>query len=136
MPAIFSVKTVILTQYLNIFCPSKKAPRWKVIVSLIVANAIFFTILFFLEIFQCIPRPKIWNPSIPGSCINIEQTFIASGVINVCDDFTILILPISWIWRLQSPLRKKIGICVVFCTGVLYVAFFADRRWLAKLIVL
>lgn len=39
---------------------------------------------------------------LPGKCINIEKTFVATGVINVCDDFTILVLPLVWVWKLHT----------------------------------
>ena len=52
MPTIFFTKTVILLQYLSIFCPSRSSVRWKLVIGLIAANAVFFAILMFIEIFQ------------------------------------------------------------------------------------
>lgn len=86
---------------------------------LIIVNAVAFTIFLFLEIYECNPRQKIWTPSIPGSCINIQKTFVAAGALNVVDDFLILFLPIGWVWKLQIPTRRKLGIAVIFATGIL-----------------
>ena len=83
------------------------------------ANVVFFTILFFMEIFTCIPREKIWNPMVPGTCIDIQNTFVATGVINVCDDFIILILPVYWVWLLQISTKRKVGISLIFAAGLL-----------------
>lgn len=93
--------------------------RFWAIMGFIGFNLIFFTILMFLEIFQCVPRPKIWNPMLPGQCIDINSTFVATGVINVIDDFAILILPIAWILKLQTTTKKKLSISAVFLVGLL-----------------
>ena len=119
MPSILLTKIAILLQFVELFVTQRKSSRWYALVGLMVANSIFFAILFFLEIFQCLPREKIWIPSLSGTCIDINKTFVASGVINVLDDFTILMLPISWVWKLHTPNRKKIGISLVFGTGLL-----------------
>jgi hypothetical protein len=119
MPAISFTKISILVQFLHIFVTGKRNWRSYILWSLIALNAIFFSILFFLEIFQCIPRAKIWNPSLAGKCINIQQTFVASAVINICDDFTILTLPLFWIWTLQMGRKKKLGVSLIFATGLL-----------------
>jgi hypothetical protein len=73
----------------------------------------------FVEIFQCVPRKKIWNPTVQGKCININQTFVATGVINVVDDWVILILPLVWTWKLQLRTKQKIGVSLIFATGLL-----------------
>src|SRR4051812_39343127 len=103
MPAILFTKVAILLQLLEIFAPPLivRNFRWYSLWTLIGLNTIFFTTLMFIEIFQCSPRKKIWNPMIEGSCININQTFVATGVINVVDDRVILILPLVWTWKLQ-----------------------------------
>lgn len=119
MPAILFTKVSVLMQLLDIFAPQRPSWRWWTLLALIVANSCFFTILFFIEIFECIPRKKIWMPSLPGHCININQTFVASAVINVIDDFLILALPISWIIKLHMNSRRKLGISFIFATGLL-----------------
>ena len=119
MPGIFLVKAAVLLQLSDIFVAKKRNARWWIITCLIAANAIFFTILLFLEIFECVPRTKIWTPTVPGRCINIEETFVATGAINVLDDFLILGLPMIWIWQLHTPTRRKMGIAAVFAAGLL-----------------
>ena len=87
---------------------------------------ILFNFLFYLanlpvEIWPCVPRSKLWTPTEPGHCINNEEVFVAGGTINVVSDFTILLLPIVEVWRLQMSTRRKIGVSAVFATGLLYV---------------
>ena len=61
----------------------------------------------------------MWNPDIPGHCIESRSIWIISGVVNVLSDFSILILPFPIIWRLQIPKSKKLGIVAVFGVGLL-----------------
>ncbi|KAH8714036.1 hypothetical protein GQ44DRAFT_776048 [Phaeosphaeriaceae sp. PMI808] len=119
MPAILFTKVAILLQLLEIFVPPRltnNTRRYSLYI-LMALNTTFFTMLMFLEIFQCKPRRKIWNPTIPGRCININQTFVATGVINVIDDFIILIIPLVWTWRLRLRMKQKIGVSLIFATG-------------------
>ena len=122
MPAILFTKTSILLQLLQIFVPQRRGNRYYTILTLVGINVVFFTILMFLEIFECVPRQKIWSPILPGKCVDIEKTFVATGVINVCDDFSILILPLFWVWKLHIPTKRKTGISLIFATGLLYVS--------------
>jgi hypothetical protein len=121
MPAILFTKIAILLQLLDIFAPPQvlRNLRWYTLWTLIGLNTAFFTTLMFVEIFQCVPRKKIWNPTVQGKCININQTFVATGVINVVDDWVILILPLVWTWKLQLRTKQKIGVSLIFATGLL-----------------
>ena len=44
---------------------------------------------------------------------------ITQGAVGVATDFVVLCLPIPVVWRLQLPLRKKLGILAIFMTGLL-----------------
>lgn len=79
----------------------------------------FYVAIFFVVIFECSPREKIWNPTRPGTCIDINSVFITTGVWNVLSDLCILILPIRAIWLLQMATRQKWQISAVFATGLL-----------------
>ena len=94
---------------------------------------ILFNFLFYLanlpvEIWPCVPRSKLWTPTEPGHCINNEEVFVAGGTINVVSDFTILLLPIVEVWRLQMSTQRKLGVSAVFATGLLYVVHNACKN--------
>lgn len=38
---------------------------------------------------------------------------------NVLSDFYLLAIPIPVVWKLQLPLRRKVGVIAVFMTGFL-----------------
>ena len=119
MPAILFTKLTILLQLLQVFVVGKRNFRYFFLHTLIWLNTLFFATLLFLEIFQCWPRVKIWDATAPGHCIDISVTFVATAAINVASDLSILILPIFWVSKLNMPWRKKVGVVLVFGTGVL-----------------
>ena len=118
-PMIFTAKLLILIQYLRIFAPARRGFTFWGSHILIWTNLMFYVAIFFVVIFECIPREKIWNPTRRGTCVNIDAVFITTGVWNVFSDLCILILPIRAIWLLQIATRKKWQISAVFATGLL-----------------
>ena len=70
------------------------------------------------NILECSPRRKLWDPTIHGHCISSNGFGVSSGALNVISDFSILLLPLPLIWRLQMPINKKISVTVVFGFGL------------------
>ncbi|KAL8744111.1 MAG: hypothetical protein Q9190_003612 [Brigantiaea leucoxantha] len=126
-PTIFLAKLVILTQYLRIFAPFKKGFTYWATHILIWSNALFYIATFFVVLFQCIPRTKIWRPSVSGRCIDIDAEIITNGAWNVASDIAILLLPIRAIWQLKLSRRKKLEVSGVFAIGLLYVTGFNGK---------
>ena len=67
---------------------------------------------------KCSPRSKSWDDSVPGHCFSVHQLGASSGVLNVISDFSIFILPMHLIWRLQMSWTKKWRIFAVFTVGL------------------
>ena len=112
----------ILTQYLRIFVPTRQGngPIFWCTTVLMLLNVIFYIIEFFLNIMQCSPRARLWNRQLPGTCIGSSNIVYTAGF-NVISDVIILVLPLAKVWRLQMSLRRKLGISLIFSTGVMYV---------------
>lgn len=66
-----------------------------------------YTIMMFLYIFLEISKELYVNEAV--------------GAINLITDIYILCLPIAAVSKLQLPTRKKIGVMMIFFTGLLYV---------------
>jgi len=80
----------------------------------------FYSVDIIFEIAMCSPREKIWNRLITtGHCFDANAANNATGIFNVISDFSILILPMIPIWKLQMPLRKKILMIAIFATGTM-----------------
>ena len=121
-PLIFVTKLSILLQIRRLFCPPGTKDRFRTALDVIIwLNALFYLADTFIEIFQCVPRKKISNPKIPGRCVNIGAAIIITACINIASDICIFVLPLVRIWRLQMPLRRKIGVSAIFAFGLLYV---------------
>ncbi|EUC33507.1 hypothetical protein COCCADRAFT_4984 [Bipolaris zeicola 26-R-13] len=97
------------------------AVYWVIMVSL-VANAIAYTVLLFLYIFNCWPLEKMRNPLLPGHCLNWQPSVIAIGVVNLVSDIEALCVPIWAIWTLSLELKRKFQIFAVFAVALLAVA--------------
>lgn len=80
---------------------------------------LYFTACLFITIFQCTPRAKIWNPAIPGTCLNYQAYIFATGIFNVVSDIIMLVFPMICIWNLQMSFKRKLGVSAVFFAGSL-----------------
>lgn len=121
-PTVFFIKLSILLQYLRVFVPSRKANMgmFLAVYSVILAMLIFYLVDTAFNIFLCRPRQKLWDPLMDGgSCYDLFASMQATAIFNVVSDIAILVLPISTIWKLQIPPKKKMAIFVVFATGLL-----------------
>ncbi|MCJ1242663.1 hypothetical protein MMC14_010672 [Varicellaria rhodocarpa] len=117
-PLIFAAKLSILLQFKRIFVPRQKNVIYWCIYIIIWLNLLFYLIDTFVVAFACSPREKIWNPTIPGHCVNNNLNFVVTGICNIVSDFSILLLPLYSIWLLQLPFKKKLAVSAIFATGL------------------
>lgn len=70
----------------------------------------------------CRPVSYFWNKfsGAKGTCINVNQFVLALGIINMLNDFIVLLIPFPRIVTLQMSVRKKVAICGIMAVGVLY----------------
>lgn len=93
---------------------------WYTARIIIVITGIYYTISTFISIFACSPREAIWNPLINDArCLNTNISVLVTCLFNIISDITILILPARAVWKLRIPIKKKIGIILLFATGLL-----------------
>ncbi len=78
---------------------------------------IFYIAVLFVAVFACWPREKIWDPLVPGKCVNAPAVLITTSAINAATDLVILFLPIVSVWKLQMGSHKKWGVSAIFATG-------------------
>ena len=118
-PAIFFAKLSLLMLYLRVFSPNKLT---RSLIYLGVASTLAFYLATSVTFgVLCIPRPsETWlEADFSTRCRHsIVMTYI-QGIFNVVSDFYILVLPMPVVWNLQMPLRRKVGVSVIFMTGLL-----------------
>ncbi|KAL8767435.1 MAG: hypothetical protein Q9194_005980 [Teloschistes cf. exilis] len=103
---IMTTKIAVLLQYLRIFVPTRNR-NFYLTWSLIGVNVIINISLGLAFGVQCIPRRKIWTPTLEGRCIDLGAAFLVSAVTNTITDISAFLLPLSSIWELQLPRERK-----------------------------
>lgn len=117
-PAIFLAKLSILLMFRRLFDTAGTGKTHYLIHILIWANLAFYFPYLAATVFQCVPRARIWDPTLKGGCINLQAAFIAASAINVVSDFSILLLPLYRISKLKIPTRRKMGVLAIFAVGL------------------
>ena len=116
-----STKVAILLLYRRVFSPLGQGLFEKVIRLFIAILCLFYIATFFAKIFLCVPRARIWNKSVPGTCLDNAAVLNTNGIFNLLTDVIILLVPLKAVWSLQLDRRRKIGVVMVFTLGFLYV---------------
>ncbi|KAF2962755.1 hypothetical protein GQX73_g10818 [Xylaria multiplex] len=111
-------KLSILCLYRRVFSPH----RWSwfdiSIITLIVFLVGFYTSTTFVKIFECSPREKIWNNTLPGKCVEVKWILNISGGFNTVTDYLILLLPVHAVRGLQMPKAKRVLVVLAFTFGL------------------
>jgi hypothetical protein len=78
------------------------------------ATAIFFGV-------ACVPRPhNTWLiTALSPQCSSTKRMNYAHGSFGVVSDLYIFILPLPGLWKLQLPVKKKVGVCAIFLAGLM-----------------
>ncbi|KAF2762254.1 hypothetical protein EJ05DRAFT_202458 [Pseudovirgaria hyperparasitica] len=122
-------KTAICITYLQLF-PS---PKNRLFCHIFLVFTISWCIAAItVNIFQCIPVNGMWEllPSLSTrKCINVKVALVISASFNSLSDLCIYLWPTRMIWRIQIPLRQRLGLIAVFCTGILICVTGAVRMW-------
>lgn len=106
-----AVRLTFLFFYYRIFS-HQGTVRYVLIGSIIVLSALNLGI-FFATLFNCNPRERSWNQTVPGKCINPKILPWLSGASSALGDIFVLLLPLPVLWGLNMDFKKKVG---VFCT--------------------
>ncbi|KAH8698007.1 hypothetical protein BGW36DRAFT_281749, partial [Talaromyces proteolyticus] len=117
-PVMLMAKLSVLFQLNRIFVVSRTTLIYWLTQVLIGGNICCYLSLALALGLSCIPRAKLWDPELPGHCISSTSSIIASSVINIVSDVTILILPVFAVWQLQLPVKSKLIVSAAFGSGI------------------
>ncbi|CZR56511.1 uncharacterized protein PAC_06400 [Phialocephala subalpina] len=101
--------------------------RWQriTIYTLLGVLALFNAFYIFIVILQCTPVEFYWfryqvNSPVHGTCnktkLAIIPTYI-SLLLNVVSDFTLALLPVSFVWKSKMEIRTKVSVVGVLALG-------------------
>lgn len=83
--------------------------------------------VFFAAIFQCSPITYTWDKTIiGGSCFDQEAFYRYVSPPNIVTDVLILVMPLPYVWKLQTQVEQKVALTGVFLLGSLWVSPLRD----------
>ena len=80
-------------------------------------NALWYVGCTVAACLQCVPPKKLWDPLIKGQCADRFAIIIAATISDSLLDFSMMVLPISVLKRLQMSMRHKINLAMIFVIG-------------------
>lgn len=111
-------KISILFFYLRIF-PQRKF-RWACY-AVMGWVGLSGTVFVFLQIFQCVPVSFVWEGWLgtfgPHWCLNVHALTYTAAAFSITQDLIILIMPLPLLWNLNTGLRQRIDIGIMFSLG-------------------
>ncbi|KAF9697717.1 hypothetical protein EKO04_003971 [Ascochyta lentis] len=107
-------KMAFVALYYRIF----PQPHFRKACAVLMTISIGWTVSFlFVVIFQCSPVHRVYNRTIPGTCINFFWHRWTNAILNLLTDVAIFILPIPVIVRLNMSIGSRIGLVILFSMG-------------------
>ncbi|KAK9413329.1 putative G-protein coupled receptors family 1 profile domain-containing protein [Seiridium unicorne] len=91
---------------------------------LMYACAVSYVAVFLTLTFGCFPTYRNWQvvPDPGLKCTFRMQNFVVTVVLNVLTDAAILCIPLPLLWQLQVPLKKKLVVGLLICSGFFVIA--------------
>ncbi|KAI6904056.1 hypothetical protein D0869_13867 [Hortaea werneckii] len=114
--SLFFIKVSILMLYLRLAGSLRTFLYWGAIGTLVIIVAQFVSTVAVVGT-QCIPMATYWDPTIDGTCININDFFYSTNIFTIITDIMIIGLPIATLWKLNCPRAQKYGIMLAFLLG-------------------
>ncbi|THV82269.1 hypothetical protein D6D29_04776 [Aureobasidium pullulans] len=122
-----ATKISILAFFLRVFPQQQFRKIIYGVIGICVAYGLSFVLA---TTFQCNPVPYSWkqlDSTYQGSCNNIHLQGWMSAIFNIIIDLIILILPLKELYALQTSLKKKLMVMVMFSLGI-FVTFVSVVR--------
>lgn len=74
-------------------------------------------------IFQCTPVSGVWDKGYEKAvCVNSKDFWISYATLNIATDLVLLGMPLHRLTRLKMSPLDKLGLALVFCTGLVFTA--------------
>jgi hypothetical protein len=80
---------------------------------------------FLAQVFSCRPISYYWNQwdgEHEGSCTSHNSLLLAHSIINIFLDILVIALPMPVLVKLHMSIEKRVGMCLIFAVGLVYVS--------------
>jgi len=102
---------------------TQRVYKWIIYITIAIVTAYSFC-FFLVVVLQCHPASYYWNQDQPGHCTNPDVMIgatITYGVVCMATDFTIGIIPIFIVRRLQMNFRTKCAVAGILAMAGVFV---------------
>lgn len=79
---------------------------------------LYYVATVIAKIWECTPRARAWDQSIPGHCIDVLMLVNVDGIFNAVTDFIMVIMPLQVVWNLNMKVTKKVYVVLAFTFGM------------------
>jgi hypothetical protein len=119
--AICITKLAILWLYRRVFSAYPRSTFDMTVIVLIVVLVLYYVATDLAKIWECVPRTRAWDQSVPGHCIDSLMLVNVDGIFNAVTDFIIVIMPLLTVWNMNMVIQKKVYVVLGFTFGLWYV---------------
>jgi hypothetical protein len=77
-----------------------------VLMAVIISFGIAMAVSFLL---MCIPLPKMWIPTIEGTCMDLKAFSVSGGVLNMFFDIVVFAFPLPFLRHVKCTFLLLIG---------------------------
>lgn len=88
------------------------------VIVMIILLVLYYVATVIAKIWECVPRSRAWDQSIPGHCIDILMLVNVDGVFNAVTDFIMVIMPLGVVWNLSMKFTRKVHVVLAFTFGM------------------
>ncbi|KAK5991669.1 hypothetical protein PT974_07702 [Cladobotryum mycophilum] len=118
------LKLSILCFYLSIFT----TPKFRIAVYVVMGlTAAHFAVVVLRAFLLCRPVAFNWDKSITGTCGDRVKAYLATCVLNLLIDLSVVALPMPALWSLKMPLKKKLAVSGILGLGLVICGITAAR---------
>lgn len=109
------VKLSLLALYYRFFSVNKSFVRWVWVIGTL--HFCWFMAMFWIRWFMCTPVARVWNPRIPGHCIDSNMLLAVGEAFNSVFDFVMVALAVWVVLSLKVTRATRWKLSILFALG-------------------
>lgn len=110
-----AAKLSLLALYYCLFSVNRTFVYW--VYGIAATYICWFLAMLFIRWFMCTPVAKVWDPSMPGHCINSNELMAVGEALNSVLDFVMIGLAVWIIQSLQVSAKNRWKLSFLFAMG-------------------